>query len=33
LPAIVANNLSKPMRRLSPAATRIAVSMTEAFKR
>ena len=27
LPAIVANNLSKPMRRLQPAATMMAVSM------
>ena len=33
LPAIVANNLSKPMRRLSPAATMMAVSMTATLKR
>src|SRR6266545_7056554 len=30
LPAIVANNLSKPMRRLLPAATMMAVSMDKA---
>jgi hypothetical protein len=28
MPAIVANSLSKPMRRLSPAETMIAVSIT-----
>src|SRR2546427_5491686 len=33
LPAIAANNLSKPMRRLSPAATMIAVSIGKTVKR
>jgi hypothetical protein len=32
LPAIGANNLSKPMRRLSPAATMMAFSMVEKLK-
>jgi hypothetical protein len=32
LPAIIANSLSKPMRRLSPAATRIAESTVKKLK-
>src|SRR5881409_1171772 len=33
LPATTANNLSKPMRRLSPAATMMAVSIVKTVKR